>query len=121
MCTRARTHARTHAQTHVNTRGFVRSVVAWAFVFQIIGCWLPGGDRYFKKQGFSKKLTLRKKLYDGWIKQYDGANLMECEINHDVDWTATAKMIRRQRDHLYDAVCTCASYGCWRVMARGSD
>jgi len=36
---------------------------------------------YFKKQGFTMKITLDKKLYEGHVKIYNGASLMECALN----------------------------------------
>ena len=59
---------------------------------------------YFCKQGFSKKLTLRKKLWQGLIKHYDGANLMECVINHKIDYTSLPRMLRFQRNLLYTTI-----------------
>lgn len=38
---------------------------------------------YFKKQGFSKDLKLSKAVYGGYIKDYEGATLMGCELTPD--------------------------------------
>ncbi|ODV62128.1 histone acetyltransferase GCN5 [Ascoidea rubescens DSM 1968] len=35
---------------------------------------------YFQKQGFSKEITLDKKRWDGYIKNYEGVTLMQCSI-----------------------------------------
>ncbi len=72
----------------------------WVVVYVFVST----AGRYFAKQGFSKTLTLRKKQWEGLIKHYDGANLMECAINHDVDYTAVPLMLRWQRDFLYNTV-----------------
>lgn len=36
---------------------------------------------YFKKQGFSKKIAMEKKQYHGYIKDYEGATLMGCQLH----------------------------------------
>lgn len=36
---------------------------------------------YFKKQGFSEKIAIEKKKYHGFIKDYEGATLMGCQLH----------------------------------------
>jgi hypothetical protein len=60
--------------------------------------------RYFCKQGFTSKLSLRKCEFDGFIKHYDGANLMECPIIANVNYLEVPRMLRFQRNFLYDRV-----------------
>jgi hypothetical protein len=36
---------------------------------------------YFKKQGFSMNIALAKKQYFGYIKDYEGATLMGCQLH----------------------------------------
>lgn len=36
---------------------------------------------YFKKQGFSEKIAMDKKQYHGYIKDYEGATLMGCQLH----------------------------------------
>ena len=36
---------------------------------------------YFKKQGFSMTIGLTKSVYHGYIKDYEGATLMWCELH----------------------------------------
>lgn len=36
---------------------------------------------YFKKQGFSKNISLPLESYHGFIKDYEGATLMECQLH----------------------------------------
>ncbi|KAF3326305.1 histone acetyltransferase GCN5 [Carex littledalei] len=52
---------------------------------------------YFRKQGFTKEITLDKNRWQGYIKDYDGGILMECKINLKLPYTDLATMIRRQR------------------------
>jgi histone acetyltransferase len=39
---------------------------------------------YFKKQGFTKQVSMTKERWKGYIKEYDGGTLMECRINPKV-------------------------------------
>jgi len=55
---------------------------------------------YFKKQGFSKDIRLSKTAYMGYIKDYEGATLMGCELNPRIVYTEFSKIIRKQKDIL---------------------
>ncbi|KAL0233229.1 hypothetical protein GEMRC1_011974 [Eukaryota sp. GEM-RC1] len=51
---------------------------------------------YFQKQGFTKKITMPRDRYGGWIKDYNGATLMECILYKQYDWLAIPEMLRAQ-------------------------
>ncbi|KAK7112571.1 histone acetyltransferase KAT2B-like [Littorina saxatilis] len=53
---------------------------------------------YFKKQGFSKEIKLAKAAYLGYIKDYEGATLMGCELNPRIKYTEFSSIIRKQKD-----------------------
>ncbi|XP_060592593.1 histone acetyltransferase KAT2B-like, partial [Ruditapes philippinarum] len=53
---------------------------------------------YFKKQGFSKDIKLPKSAYLGYIKDYEGATLMGCELNPRICYTEFSKTIRKQKE-----------------------
>uniref|UniRef100_A0A8C5AI21 Histone acetyltransferase n=1 Tax=Gadus morhua TaxID=8049 RepID=A0A8C5AI21_GADMO len=53
---------------------------------------------YFKKQGFSKDIKVPKSLYLGYIKDYEGATLMECELNPRIPYTELSHIIKRQKE-----------------------
>lgn len=36
---------------------------------------------YFKKQGFSMGTTLPKEKYMGYVKEYEGASFMGCQLH----------------------------------------
>eukprot|EP01105_Mastigella_eilhardi_P011493 TRINITY_DN2649_c0_g1_i1.p1 TRINITY_DN2649_c0_g1~~TRINITY_DN2649_c0_g1_i1.p1 ORF type:complete len:417 (-),score=128.51 TRINITY_DN2649_c0_g1_i1:22-1272(-) len=56
---------------------------------------------YFQKQGFTKEVTLPLEWWKGYIKDYDGATLMECVLNANVtNYTDIPSMIRIQREVL---------------------
>ncbi|XP_046359409.2 histone acetyltransferase KAT2A-like isoform X1 [Haliotis cracherodii] len=53
---------------------------------------------YFKKQGFSKEIKLPKSAYLGYIKDYEGATLMGCELNPRIKYTEFSQVIRKQKE-----------------------
>lgn len=73
---------------------------------QKIGWFLTYADNYaigyFAKQGFTKDLTVAKKRWEGYIKDYDGGTMMQCEIHPQIDYTNTKEMIKAQREHIFD-------------------
>ena len=55
---------------------------------------------YFKKQGFSKDLKLPKAVYAGYIKDYEGATLMGCELNPKIVYVEFTAVVRKQKEIL---------------------
>ena len=55
---------------------------------------------YFKKQGFSKDIKLAKAVYQGYIKDYEGATLMGCELNSKIVYTEFSAVVRKQKEIL---------------------
>lgn len=53
---------------------------------------------YFKKQGFSKDIKLPRQAYQGYIKDYEGATLMHCELNPKIIYTQFTAVLRRQKE-----------------------
>nr|WEU54103.1 GCN5 [Neoporphyra haitanensis] len=52
---------------------------------------------YFKKQGFSKKITLPFELWQGRIKDYEGVLLMECKLHPQVDYLNVPLLLKAQK------------------------
>lgn len=52
-------------------------------------------NEYPKPQGFSKNLAMPKSQWTGFIKDYDGAHLMECYIHPTVNYLD----VRTHRTH----------------------
>lgn len=52
---------------------------------------------YFEKQGFTDVVKMPKKQYHGYIKEYEGATLMECELNRKVSYTFFNQALRIQK------------------------
>uniref|UniRef100_A0A8C1B0Z5 histone acetyltransferase n=2 Tax=Cyprinus carpio TaxID=7962 RepID=A0A8C1B0Z5_CYPCA len=53
---------------------------------------------YFKKQGFSKDIKVPKSKYVGYIKDYEGATLMGCELNPSIPYTEFSVIIKKQKE-----------------------
>eukprot|EP00980_Cylindrotheca_fusiformis_P024951 scaffold12769_cov141-Cylindrotheca_fusiformis.AAC.11 len=59
---------------------------------------------YFKKQGFSKSISMPKGRYQGLIKDYDGGTMMECYVHPSIDFTRIPEMLAAQRKFLLDRI-----------------
>jgi N-acetylglutamate synthase-like GNAT family acetyltransferase len=55
---------------------------------------------YFKKQGFTKQITMPKGRYYGYIKDYDGGTPMECYIHPSVDYFNIPTIVQQQRQFI---------------------
>ena len=73
-----------------------------------IGYFLTYADNfaigYFKKQGFTKEISLSKSMWSGYIKDYDGGTLMQCAIIMKVDYMQVYKMLHEQKIALMDRI-----------------
>lgn len=56
---------------------------------------------YFRKQGFSKTLGMPRSQWTGYIKDYDGAHLMECYVHPTINYLDIPNMIARQRAFIH--------------------
>jgi histone acetyltransferase len=59
---------------------------------------------YFKKQGFSKTISMPKGRFQGLIKDYDGGTMMECYVHPSIDYTRIPEMIQSQREFILSMV-----------------
>lgn len=53
---------------------------------------------YFKKQGFSKTIRVGRPIYAGYIKEYEDATLMHCELHPSLVYTQFSSVIRKQKE-----------------------
>lgn len=53
---------------------------------------------YFKKQGFSQDVRISKRIHQDYIKHYQGAILMHCELNPKIIYTQLTSVIRIQKE-----------------------
>ena len=59
---------------------------------------------YFKKQGFSKTVSMPKGRYQGLIKDYDGGTMMECYVHPSIDFTRIPEMLAAQRKFILERI-----------------
>ncbi|CAH8589668.1 Histone acetyltransferase kat2b [Schistosoma haematobium] len=52
---------------------------------------------YFRKQGFSREIRLARQAYLGYIKEYEGATLMACELYPNIIYTRFSELIAKQK------------------------
>jgi len=55
---------------------------------------------YFKKQGFTKEIKISATAYTGYIKDYEGATLMDCQLKPEIIYTLFSSIIHKQKDIL---------------------
>ncbi|VDD74006.1 unnamed protein product [Mesocestoides corti] len=53
---------------------------------------------YFRKQGFSREIRLPRQAYQGYIKEYEGATLMGCELYPNIVYKEFSEVISKQRE-----------------------
>jgi histone acetyltransferase len=53
---------------------------------------------FFKKQGFSKEITLDRSVWAGYIKDYEGGTIMQCTMLRKVNYLEKATIISQQRE-----------------------
>ena len=53
---------------------------------------------YFKKQAFSPEITLKEEFYLGYIKDYEGATLMECKLSPNIVYTQLTSVLHIQKE-----------------------
>ena len=55
---------------------------------------------YFRKQGFKKQVTMKRERWQGYLKDYEGATLMECLVDPTIDYLTTRQVAEQQRKAL---------------------
>jgi len=53
---------------------------------------------YFKKQGFTKEITLPRSVWMGHIKDYEGGTIMQCSMLPRVRYLEMGRMLLKQKD-----------------------
>uniref|UniRef100_U5EJ34 histone acetyltransferase n=1 Tax=Corethrella appendiculata TaxID=1370023 RepID=U5EJ34_9DIPT len=82
------THLMNHLKDYSTQRG-IKHFLTYADEFAI---------GYFKKQGFSKDIKVARPVYAGYIKEYEGATLMHCELHPSLIYTQFSSVIRKQKE-----------------------
>lgn len=53
---------------------------------------------YFKKQGFTKEISLEKSIWMGYIKDYEGGTIMQCTMLPRIRYLETSRMLQKQKE-----------------------
>ncbi|TVY39167.1 Histone acetyltransferase [Lachnellula occidentalis] len=56
---------------------------------------------YFKKQGFTKEITLEKSKWMGYIKDYEGGTIMQCTMLPKVRYLQMDRMMLKQKEAVH--------------------
>lgn len=59
---------------------------------------------YFRKQGFSKEITLPRSMWAGYIKDYEGGTIMQCTMLPKVNYLETRSLIAQQREAILQKI-----------------
>lgn len=59
---------------------------------------------YFRKQGFSKEITLDRSRWAGYIKDYEGGTIMQCTMLDKVDYLNTRDILLQQREAILSKI-----------------
>lgn len=88
------THMMNHLKDYSTSKG-IKHFLTYADVHAI---------GYFKKQGFSKDIKIARPIYTGYIKEYEGATLMHCELHPSIVYTQFSSVIRMQREIIKELI-----------------
>lgn len=88
------THLMNHLKDYSTQHG-VKHFLTYADEFAI---------GYFKKQGFSKDIKVARPVYAGYIKEYEGATLMHCELHPSIVYTQFSSVIRKQKEIIKELI-----------------
>ncbi|KAB8748977.1 hypothetical protein FH972_026528 [Carpinus fangiana] len=53
---------------------------------------------YFKKQGFTKEITLDKRRWMGYIKDYEGGTIMQCSMLPKIRYLEVGRLLLKQKE-----------------------
>ncbi|KAI8993065.1 hypothetical protein BD414DRAFT_483199 [Trametes punicea] len=59
---------------------------------------------YFRKQGFSKEITLPRSRWAGYIKDYEGGTIMECKLLPKIDYVRWREITAQQREAVLNKI-----------------
>lgn len=81
-------HMMNHLKTYLRGTSNIKHFLTYADNYAI---------GYFKKQGFTKEITLPKKVWMGYIKDYEGGTLMQCDMLPRIRYLDGPKILSLQR------------------------
>ncbi|CDW81357.1 histone acetyltransferase gcn5-like [Stylonychia lemnae] len=59
---------------------------------------------FFKKQGFNQKGQMHEARWKGYIKDYSGSTMMQCQIHSDISYVDLSDDLKKQRDKILDEI-----------------
>ncbi|KAJ1304322.1 hypothetical protein OPQ81_005482 [Rhizoctonia solani] len=59
---------------------------------------------YFKKQGFTKEITLPRSVWMGYIKDYEGGTIMQCSLISKVNYLSVQELLAQQKQAIIDKI-----------------
>ncbi|PFH32623.1 histone lysine acetyltransferase GCN5-A [Besnoitia besnoiti] len=68
---------------------------------------------YFRKQGFSSKITMPRDRWLGYIKDYDGGTLMECRISSRINYLKLSQLLALQKIAVKKRIESCSPSVVW--------
>lgn len=84
-------HLMNHLKDHVKAVSPVKHFLTYADNYAI---------GYFKKQGFTKEITLPRSVWVGYIKDYEGGTLMQCTMVPRVRYLDVQDFLAAQKRHI---------------------
>ncbi|KAI9139014.1 hypothetical protein BKA69DRAFT_1040483 [Paraphysoderma sedebokerense] len=90
-------HIMNHLKDHVRKTGDIRYFLTYADNYAI---------GYFKKQGFTTEITLDKSVWMGYIKDYEGANIMQCTLVPKISYCNIYATLAAQKAAIYKQIQT---------------
>ena len=74
---------------------------------------------YFRKQGFKKNVTMKRERWQGFLKDYEGATLMECLVDNTIDYLSTRQVAEGQRKAVVKRIAELGSGGGYGANKEG--
>ncbi|TKA80703.1 hypothetical protein B0A55_03694 [Friedmanniomyces simplex] len=81
-------HLMNHLKDYVRATSSVQYFLTYADNYAI---------GYFKKQGFTKEITLERPKWMGYIKDYEGGTIMQCSMLPHIRYLESARMLLKQK------------------------
>ncbi|KAE8249841.1 hypothetical protein A4X13_0g5056 [Tilletia indica] len=82
-------HLMNHLKDHVKFTSPIMHFLTYADNYAI---------GYFKKQGFTKEITLDRSVWVGYIKDYEGGTLMQCTMVPRVEYLNVQELLAQQKE-----------------------
>lgn len=82
-------HLMSHLKDYVKATSPIKHFLTYADNYAI---------GYFKKQGFTKEITLEKPRWMGYIKDYEGGTIMQCTMVPRIRYLENGRMLLKQKE-----------------------